>query len=154
MNKVTMLQMYWNPEQSVFLPLREYATLEFSPEVVDDVLTIIKTLESNFPRDAINASAIDAYLLALKVDALLTLNVRKSWRWRILYLRVLIDKEMYITKGVLKGEVLKDAFAELTRIYHADNALDGWLHPPKVIPGPSGEAEKVRSNMDLDPENH
>jgi hypothetical protein len=152
MNKVTMLQMYWNPEKSVFLPLREYATFEFSPEVADDVLTIIKILESNFQRDAITASAIDAYELAQKVDAQLSPEIQKSWRWRILFLRTLIDKEMYLTKGALKGEVLKDAFAELTRIYHADNALDGWLRPPKVTLG-AFEAEKVRSNMDLDPEN-
>jgi hypothetical protein len=152
MNKVTMLQMYWNPENSDSLSLREYATFEFSPEVADDVLTIIKILESNFQRNAITASAIDAYELAQKVDAQLSPEIQKSWRWRILFLRTLIDKEMHLTKGALKGEVLKDAFAELTRIYHADNALDGWLRPPKVTLD-GFEAEKVPSNMDLDPEN-
>ncbi len=63
----------------------------------------------------------------------------------------MIDKEMYLTKGALKGEILKDAFAELTRIYHADNALDSWLRPPKVTLD-GFEPEKAPS-MDLDPEN-
>jgi len=39
---------------------------------------------------------------------------------------------MHLTKGRLEGKVLKDAFAELTRLYHAENALKGWLRPPQV----------------------
>ena len=131
MNKVMMLQMYWNPEQPVVETLREYAGFEFSPEVAEDVVTMVNTLEKNFRgRKSIGADAIQAYELAQKVDARLSPQARASWRWRLLYLRALIDKEMHLTNGRLEGDVLKDAFAELTRMYHAKNALEGWLRPP------------------------
>ena len=133
MNKIMMLQLYWNPGQSVFETLKEYAAFEFSPGAAEDVVAMVKTLEKNFRgRKNIGADASQAYELAQKVDAQLSPDTRKSWRWRILYLRALIDKEMRLTKGALKGKVLKDAFDELTRIYHAENALEGWLKPPQV----------------------
>jgi len=132
MNKVVMLQMYWKPDQPVFETLKEYAAFEFSPEVAEDVVAMIKILEKNLPRKSIGADAIQAYEFAQKVDAQLSPETRKGWRWRILYLRALIDKEMHVTKGDLKGEVLKDAFAELTRIYHAEKAPKDWLKPPQV----------------------
>ena len=96
-------------------------------------MSIVKTLEKNFRgRTRIGADAIHAYELAQKVNARLSPETGTSWRWRILYLRALIDKEMYLTKGRLQGELLRDAFAELTRIYHAENTLEGWLKPPQV----------------------
>jgi hypothetical protein len=159
MNKIMVLQEYWNPDQSVFEALREYAAYEFSSEVVEDVVSIVKILENNFPRDQIGSDALKAHALAEKVNTSLTSSVRKSWRWRILYLRALIDKEMHITKADMKGTflylqknqqrgaVLREAFAELTRIYHAENALKMWLRPLAVINSedPSG-AEVYRDH--------
>ncbi len=133
MNKAMMLQLYWNPKQPVLETIEEYAGFEFAPEVAKDVVSIVKTLEKNFRRRRnVGADAVTAYALAQKVDAKLPAKVRTSWRWRILYLRALIDKEMHLTKGRLQGELLRDAFAELTRIYHAENAPEGWLKPPQV----------------------
>jgi hypothetical protein len=152
MNKAAMLQLYWNPEQPTIDTIREYAFFEFSPEVADDVVSIVNTLEKNFRRrGSIGADAIQAYELAQKVDAKLSSDTRKNWRWRILYLRALIDKEMHLTKGALKGTILKDSFAELTDIYHAENALPGWLIPPKVTDG-SGNTKKQNAHLDLDSE--
>ncbi len=136
MNKVAMLQLYWNPEQPVVETLREYAGYEFAPEVAEDVVRMVRTLEKNFRgRNRIGADAIQAYALAQKVDARLPPEARTSWRWRILCLRALIDREMHLTKGRLEGNILRDAFAELTRIYHAEDALEGWLKPPQVKQG-------------------
>ncbi len=39
---------------------------------------------------------------------------------------------MRLNKGALKGKVLKDAIDELTRLYYAEKALEGWLKPPRV----------------------
>ena len=132
MNKVVMLQLYWRPDQAVDETLREYAGYEFTPKVAEDVLDMVKILEKNFPRGNIGPDAIQAFELAQKVDARLSPSTRTSWRWRILFLRTLIDKEMYLKGGQLEGEVLKNAFAELTRIYYAENALIDWLRPPQV----------------------
>ncbi len=49
-------------------------------------------------------------------------KTRRSWRWRILALRALIDHELLKHQGRLEGETLKAAFDELTAIYHAENA--------------------------------
>ena len=132
MNKVVMLQLYWRSEQPFVETLTEYAGFEFSPEVAEDVVAMVKIFEKNHSRRSIGADAIQAYELAQKVESRLFRRARASWRWRILYLRALIDKEMHLKKGRLEGDVLKDAFAELTRIYHAENALKGWLRPPQV----------------------
>ena len=58
---------------------------------------------------------------------------------------------MHLSKGALKGQVLKDSFAELTELYHAENALPGWLIPAKVTDG-SGEPENANAHLDLDSE--
>lgn len=152
MNKVVMLQLYWNPQLSAVAAIREYADFEFAPEVGADVEALVKILEKNFKkRDAIPADAVTAFELAKNVDARLSPEIRTGWRWRILYLRALIDKEMHLTKGQLKGSVLKDAFAELTEIYHADRALAGWLRPPQVKGEASVVNETPDTEMDLDP---
>ena len=40
-----------------------------------------------------------------------------SWRWRLLYLRALIDAELHRTEGRYEGDVLQQAFDELRDIY-------------------------------------
>jgi hypothetical protein len=150
MNKAVMLQLFWDPKQPTIETLRRYASFEFSPQVANNVVAMVTILEKNFRgRKNIGATAIKAYELAKKVDAQLPPDIRKSWRWRILYLRALIDKEMHLSKGALKGKILKDSFAELTDIYHAENALPGWLIPPKVTDD-SGEAKNTNTHLDLD----
>ena len=132
LNKVVMLQLYWRPDQPVVETLKAYAAFEFSPEVAEDVVAMIRIFEKNHLRNSIGPDASKAYELAQKVDARLSPRARANWRWRILYLRALIDRELHLKRGRLEGDVLKGAFAELTRIYHAENALKGWLRPPQV----------------------
>jgi hypothetical protein len=64
-------------------------------------------------------------------DAQLTSHARASWRWRILYLRALIDRELVRTDGWFEGPVLQTAFDELTRIYHSENAAR-CVHIPRI----------------------
>lgn len=153
MNKIAMLQLYWNPGQPALETIREYARYEFAPETADDVVAVVRILEKNFRRRAnIPADAVQAFELAEKVDAKLPKKARTGWRWRILHLRALIDKEMHLTKGALTGKVLRDAFDELRQIYFAENALDGWLKPP-VVKDCQTPAAKAGTNddMNLDP---
>ena len=57
----------------------------------------------------------------------------QAWRWRILFLRAHIDAQLYLSRGAMQGRVLHDAFQELTRIYHAQNA-EPAVKPPQVDP--------------------
>jgi hypothetical protein len=73
----------------------------------------------------------EAFRLIQQADAQLTPHARASWRWRILYLRAIIDKELVSTNGWLEGPTLKAAFEELTRIYHSENTSIA-IHVPRI----------------------
>jgi hypothetical protein len=139
MDKVFCGQCYWDPERSTAETVREYAAFEFSPAVADDAARMVAILEENLGHQAdrgrctnhIQPSAREAFQLARQIDAKLTAPARQSWRWRILYLRALIDKELFERQGKLEGPALRAAMAELKRIYHADRA-DPVLQPARV----------------------
>ena len=132
LNKVICSQLYWNGQKSTAEIVREYIAFEFSPVVVEEVAKAFAILEENHQREQIATSANEAFRLIEAASAKLTPQVRKSWRWRIVYLRVLIDRELLSTHGDLKGEVLKKAFNELTTIYHAENGHSMPIHPPVI----------------------
>ena len=131
-NKSIISGFYWNPEQKAEDSVREYLSFEFSPEVADDLLEVVRILEQNHKRNYIQDSAVRAFELVSKAEVRLTQRVRSSWRWRIFYLRALIDKELYQRKGKLEGETLKSAFAELTRLYYAEHAHSMPIKPPEI----------------------
>lgn len=130
MNKAVCFQFYWNKNTTAEDTLREYVTFEFAPEVVDDVLKAVCLLEEAWLERGPKSK--EAFGILENVNAQLPAWARQGWRWRILYLRGLIDSQMAENGNKLEGTVLRDAFSELTRIYHAENA-----HPtlkPPVIP--------------------
>ena len=131
-NEVICSQLYWDGNRSTEDIVREYIAYEFSPEVVDDIAKAVKIFESNQDRKHIDSSAIVAFHLVKHAQQKLTLQVLKSWRWRIVYLRALIDCEMFKTKGKLEGETLRQAFNELTHIYHAEHSHSMPIHPPVI----------------------
>jgi hypothetical protein len=67
-----------------------------------------------------------------KVDAMLPAIVRSSWRWRILYLRTIIDREMCQPNGEAKTRALKTAFDELESIYHTNEMTLSSVRPPRA----------------------
>jgi len=150
LTKVVISQLYWD-DRPVADTLREYIAFEYSPEVVDDMIKVIATLERNhhwrwwpgeldgvklqldwFPSRGAAAQADpgaqEAYAIMQRLDAKLMPQARKAWRWRLLYLRSLLDAELKANGGK-PNERCKEAFAELIRIYHADNA-DPAVRPP------------------------
>ena len=58
----------------------------------------------------------------------LTPQARQSWRWRQLYLRALLDAELKANGGKPNARC-NEAFAELIKIYHAENANPA-VRPP------------------------
>jgi hypothetical protein len=112
--------------------VKEYAAFEFSSEVVDDVVSVVKLFEKNHLRDQIGESAITAARLMEQSDAKLTPQARRSWRWRMLCIRATIDQEMHRdSRGKGRDEVFQQACAELTRISHAENTAPA-LRPQRI----------------------
>jgi hypothetical protein len=118
----------------------EYIAYEFSPNVVAPVRKAIAILETNFPRRVENlekgvprfvlthdSGAEEAWNLIRQADQQLSARARGSWRWRILYLRALIDSELVKNNFEVspRGE---QALQELTRIYYAQMAI--WAVSP------------------------
>jgi len=132
LNKAMYAQFYWDPERKAEETVKEYAAFEFSPDVAADIVEVVRIFERNHNRKAIGADAVKAFELVAKADAAMTQSVRSVWRWRIVYLRALIDKELFERKGKLEGGTLKSAFEELTRIYHAENAHSMPIKPPQI----------------------
>jgi len=141
-NKVVFAQFYWDPDKPAAETVREYAAYYFSPTVAEDVAAAIGILDRNLghsagtqdgvPRITMGGTegAEDAYRLIVKADAALTDDVRSSWRWRILYLRALIDFEL-ASHDLGVSERCAAAFWELTELYHADGPeVPDWIRPP------------------------
>lgn len=132
LNKIICAQLYWDGDRQTSDIVKEYIAYEYSPDVVNDVSRAIEILEANHSRKQIKANAVEAFNLVQQAERKLTAQTLKSWRWRILYLRALIDREMFERGGKLEGEVLKSAFNELTEIYHAQNAHSMPIRPPVI----------------------
>lgn len=132
-NKVIYAGFYWDGRRSAEESLREYISFEYSPDVVDDVLAAIRILEENHLRMwdgeqlamRIGESALEARRLLERADTAIPERVKESWRWRVLYLRGVIDAELFLSGGRIQGEALKSAFDELTTVYHAESAWPG-----------------------------
>jgi hypothetical protein len=151
LTKVVYSQLYFS-DQPAAATAREYIAFEFSPEVVDDIANVVTTLEQNhhmrwwpgklegvkldhdwFPsrrgaKPQPDPGAEEAYAIVQKVDAKLSLQARQSWRWRQIYLRALLDSELK-TNGGRPNDRCYEAFAELIKIYHAENANPA-VRPP------------------------
>ncbi|MCX7425135.1 MAG: LamG domain-containing protein [Planctomycetia bacterium] len=133
-NKILFASFYWRADTTAEEALRGYIAFEYSPEVVDLVLPAIRMLEKNVaPHERVGPWSVKARDLMEQADARLTGQARQAWRWRILLLRARIDAQLYLTRGARQGRVLHDAFQELTRIYHAQNA-EPAVKPPQVDP--------------------
>ncbi len=146
-NKVINLQHYWDGRHAVET-VRAYAAYEFGAETAEEVTDVVldferhhhhyQALERETPNlaarlfstdenaptpyhfDDLNGAEERCARLQ-RVDAALPTHTRAAWRWRLLYLRAIIDAELLHTGGRCSAE-LDDYFEELIRIYHAENA--------------------------------
>jgi hypothetical protein len=134
LNKVLYGQFYWQKDRLAGSIVDEYIAYEFSPKVVAPVRRAIEILEANLPRKAENIEKGDlrfvfehssgteeALNLIRQADKQLSARARASWRWRILYLRALIDDEL-VKNDFRVSPRCEEALQELTKIYYAQNA--------------------------------
>lgn len=134
MNKAIVSQFYWDRGRSAQDTLREYAAYEFSPAVVGDVLRIIDCLETSATCQATKqpvdpAPAREACELAEGVESRLPDWARRGWRWEILRLRTILDRERFAGAG-LETPAAASALRRLIEIYHAQLELTDPLHRP------------------------
>ena len=111
--KIQMVGYYWEPDKSYQDILKEYIRYEYAWDVADEVLEMMELIE-------INHSALGCYgegegqldlsyayrakEIARKVDAILPERAKTGWRWRILYIRALLDVRRYEYYEAHKGE--------------------------------------------------
>ncbi len=112
-NKAIVASFYWDPNRKAEDAVRDYVAFEFAPDRTDELVELIHILEQNHKRNNIGPSAARAVTLAKKVDAHMTEQARQSWRWRIVYLRCLIDEGLRTGRSTIKEK------EELISIYHA-----------------------------------
>ena len=136
LNEVICSQLYWDPARPARETVKEYLAFEYSPEVAGSLAAVVQTLEANHSRSRIGPSAGAAFEAIRRAEAKLTPQAKRGWRWRIFFLRALIDKELFARHGRMEGATLKAAFDELTRIYHAQNAHSMPIRPPQIPPVP------------------
>jgi hypothetical protein len=123
-NKVIFAHFFWDKGAKAADAVRDYIAFEYGPEAVDLVSEAITLLERTYPRDEWRREDVErAYELMMKADALLSPRARASWRWRILYLRAVIDHEL-INNANVPTDRCDEAYEELIRIFHLQ---DGWF---------------------------
>lgn len=153
-NKALYAQFYWNGNGDYEDSLREYAGFEFGcQEGAAFIDAVLRLEQAHAPRwrPEINpdhfsvppippkANPIKTFEIMCGLDANLPEWGRRAWRWRILYLRSLLDAELF--KSVGEPTVhCEEAFLELTAIYHATHGN------PRVKP----PSTRVRANAAKD----
>lgn len=152
MSKVVYAQWYWDPDLSADEILREYIAYEYSPDVVGEILKVIAILEQNhhmrwwpgklegvklmldwFPSKGVmpqaDPGAEEAYAVVKQVDHKLPEWAQKSWRWRILFIRAMLDAELKANGGT-PNQACMNGFQELMKIYHTSEKTDPVVKPP------------------------
>lgn len=110
-NKAVISQIYWTGTADWKETLAQYARYELGLTDADPFLKLVALIEKTHT-DVAETKQCDvreadaAYDLAREIDAMLPEWGRKAWRWRIVYLRALIDARRYrIAEESRKGQL-------------------------------------------------
>ena len=171
--KVQEIGYFWNQNASYRETLSEYAEYEFGAGTGEDAVRLMELIGRNHCRVGTGigpdyGDALEAKSIAEKIDRTLTEKRKRSWRWRILYIRAILDEKRYalyadhhLTEENLTWlrkyasvELDRDSEAlallrELFDLYHAEAfngnnrgtlpVIDGDLHLEKPIVSPIRE---------------
>lgn len=71
------------------------------------------------------------YRVMTKYNAILPENIRKNYRFRLFYLRAVIDRELVSCDGYpIRSEICQRAMQEVNEIYHATEETKRWVKAP------------------------
>ena len=144
-NKAVSLELmrdaFLDPAQIV----REYCSYHFSAKYADAMTDIVLRMERTLPRRTLvggmihcdypsgkpdkphtyvidNSGDVEAIARDMRViDQQLPEKIKANWRYRQIYIRAIGDMELLRHNGV-PGEETDALYAELTKLYHAENA--------------------------------
>ena len=136
LNKAVELQFYWDPNRTARETVAEYSDYEFGPGVAGEVLTLVHHLESASSesyrkRPVAPEAARESARLAADIDARLPEWGRRNWRWEIVRLRAVLDRERFGGGGLGLGLGSSEAEAAMLRlmeIYHSQLETDDPYH--------------------------
>lgn len=165
-NKIVVEGLYANPSKGSDDILEEYASYELPGIDTRDFKKFIHLLErthktriegrgltkgnyfSNFIKEGDSleleektSMAAEALELAKKLDSQILPSMKNCWRWRLLYLRAVIDNEVYSSREI-HTLLADEAYEEICRMYHAEIQMDkvrsgiqpsGMTAPPVLI---------------------
>lgn len=99
-SKIQFAGYYWEPDRNYRDILAEYINYEYASDVVEEVLEIMENIEVNHVLGATMqqpdlALAIRGEELAKQVDARLCERAKRHWKWRVLYIRAILDRKRY-----------------------------------------------------------
>lgn len=155
-SKIQFIGYYWNKNRDIKDIISEYINYEFEESVIDDVYEIMLLTEENHiriskklePDIKISQKAVD---LAEKVNSKLNDRAKSCWRWRILYIRVMLDfmryfayfegerNEMnvwrlkfYSADSLINNKKAQSMFKELRDLYYSVsfNGRNAYTLPP------------------------
>lgn len=141
-NKWIVLSMYNGIYDNTTDAVRGYVKFEFCTE--DELLTdaIIRT-ENYLYRNGYsygkmmnyeitNTSDIEyVYNIITEWDSRLPEGIRKSFKWRLIYLRAVIDYELLKNDFIpLKSQKIQAALKELCEMYYTTGNTNPWVKPP------------------------
>jgi len=131
-NKAVVAQFYWDPDRSARAILEEYIGYEFGSGVAANVLELVDLLEkaasSSYQKQPVGREAVmRAHQIAEAVNSRLPDWARRNWRWEILYLRALLDRERF-AGGSLTSPAAEAAMLRLIELYHCQLETDDPYH--------------------------
>ena len=99
-SKIQFAGYYWQKDRDWRDILSEYLAYEVSEAVVEDALRMIELIERNHVlvgevKEPDFAAAAECGRLARAIDARLTAREKSAWRWRILYIRAILDEKRF-----------------------------------------------------------
>jgi hypothetical protein len=154
-NKFIFSRFYWDGGIDSFTALREYASAYFSFCFAGEIAETLQRMEHTLLRVRCQPDGTPQYYLEnqneydipgvkyvisspediekiasdiSKIDSCLPEHVRKSWRWRLIVLRSMIDRSLAHNEWLSDADCYK-AYGELIKIYYAQNA-DWTVRPP------------------------
>lgn len=125
--------------------LRDYIRYYFTGADVESLVRALQLMETTLWRGTEKTAdghlrsplrypnaAREVYRLITEADAALPEPIRTGWQWRIVYLRAVIDHELYRHDYIPSASPLtQDCLRELTAIYHAhDPRIQLAVKPP------------------------
>ncbi|MBQ3290128.1 MAG: hypothetical protein IJH50_12005 [Kiritimatiellae bacterium] len=143
-NKEVVNGLYIDPKADTDDLLRSYAAYYLPGTDPEDFVKLCDIFETNhkFPGGHSHPSfkgvapdspelaeyrrrAAEACRIAERMDGAILTSLKESWRWRLVYLRAMIDREIISTcQGA--PESARKYFEELVKMYHAERQLADW----------------------------